>query len=121
MRTPKVLVVDDSWTDLTLMATPLRENGCQVITATDGDEAVEKVLAERPDCVVLDVVLPKQNGFHVCRQLKQLDQTRDIPVILVSGKSTALDRRWGIQQGAAAYLTKPFEAQELIESVRSLL
>ena len=65
MPTPKVLVVDDSWTDLTLIATPLRESGFDVITAVDGDEALEKVLRERPQCVLLDIVLPKQNGFQV--------------------------------------------------------
>jgi twitching motility two-component system response regulator PilH len=120
MPGPKVLVVDDSWTDLTLMASPLRENGFEVITAVDGDEAVEKVLTEQPQCVLLDVVLPRQNGFQVCRRLKQMDQSRHIPIILVSGKNTPLDVRWGLQQGADRYLTKPFSAEELISSVRSV-
>ncbi len=120
MPGPKVLVVDDSWTDLTLMASPLRENGFEVITAVDGDEAVEKVLREQPQCVLLDVVLPRQNGFQVCRRLKQMDQSRHIPIILVSGKNTPLDVRWGLQQGADRYLTKPFSTEELLSSVRSL-
>jgi CheY-like chemotaxis protein len=121
MPGPKVLVVDDSWTDLTLIATPLRECGYEVITAVDGDEAVEKVLAERPQLVLLDVVLPKQNGFQLCRRLKQMEQSRDIPIILISGKNTPLDKRWGMQQGAELYLTKPFSRDELIASVRSLV
>jgi CheY-like chemotaxis protein len=121
MPGPKVLVVDDSWTDLTLIATPLRESGYEVITAVDGDEAVEKVLQERPQLVVLDVILPKQNGFQLCRRLKQMEQSRDIPIILISGKNTPLDKRWGIQQGAELYLTKPFNKEELIASVRSLV
>ncbi len=121
MPGPKVLVVDDSWTDLTLIATPLRESGFEVITAVDGDEAVEKVLQERPQCVVLDVILPKQNGFQICRHLKQMEQTRDIPVILISSKNTALDKRWGMQQGAEMYLTKPFSKDELVASVRSVI
>ncbi len=121
MPGPKVLVVDDSWTDLTLIATPLRECGYEVITAVDGDEAVEKVLAERPQLVVLDVILPKQNGFQLCRRLKQMEQSRDIPIILISGKNTPLDKRWGLQQGAEMYLTKPFNRDELIASVRSLV
>ncbi|MEO7001958.1 MAG: response regulator [Ktedonobacterales bacterium] len=120
MPTPKVLVVDDSWTDLTLIATPLRESGFDVITAVDGDEALEKVLRERPQCVLLDIVLPKQNGFQVCRKLKQMEQSRNIPVILISGKNTPLDKRWGLQQGADLYLTKPFDKEELLNSVRSL-
>jgi twitching motility two-component system response regulator PilH len=121
MPGPKVLVVDDSWTDLTLIASPLRESGYEVITAVDGDEAVEKVLQERPQLVVLDVILPKQNGFQLCRRLKQMEQSRGIPIILISGKNTPLDKRWGMQQGAEMYLTKPFSKEELIASVRSLV
>lgn len=121
MPGPKVLVVDDSWTDLTLIATPLRESGFDVITAVDGDEAVEKVLQERPQCVVMDVILPKQNGFQLCRRLKSMEQSRDIPIILISSKNTPLDKRWGMQQGAEMYLTKPFNKDELVASVRSLI
>jgi twitching motility two-component system response regulator PilH len=121
MAVPKVLVVDDSWTDLTLIATPLRESGYDVITAVDGEEALEKVLQERPQCVLLDVILPKQNGFQLCRKLKQMEQSRDIPVILISGKNTPLDKRWGLQQGADLYITKPFSKDELLASVRSLI
>lgn len=121
MPVPKVLVVDDSWTDLTLIATPLRESGYDVITAVDGEEALEKVLQERPQCVLLDVILPKQNGFQLCRKLKQMEQSRDIPIILISGKNTPLDKRWGLQQGADLYITKPFNKEELLASVRSLI
>jgi DNA-binding response OmpR family regulator len=121
MPAPKVLVVDDSWTDLTLMATPLRDNGYDVITASDGEEALEKALAERPQCVIMDVVLPRHNGFQLCRQLKQMEQTRNIPIILVSVKNTPLDMRWGLQQGAAMYLAKPFDTHELVAGVRSVL
>jgi twitching motility two-component system response regulator PilH len=121
MSATKVLVVDDSWTDLTLIATPLRESGYDVITAVDGDEAVEKVMQERPHLVVLDVILPKQNGFQLCRKLKQMEVAQNIPIILISSKSTALDKRWGMQQGADLYLTKPFNKDELIASVRSLV
>ena len=121
MPATKVLVVDDSWTDLTLIATPLRESGYDVITAVDGDEAVEKVVQERPHLVVMDVILPKQNGFQLCRKLKQMDVAQNIPIILISSKNTALDKRWGMQQGADLYLTKPFNKDELLASVRSLV
>ncbi len=117
----KVLVVDDSWTDLTLMAAPLRESGYDVITAVDGDEALEKVLAERPQLVVMNVILPKQNGFQICRRLKQMEQSRNIPIILISSKNTDLDRRWGMQQGADLYLTKPIAPGDLVASVRSFV
>jgi twitching motility two-component system response regulator PilH len=102
------------------MATPLRDSGFEVITAVDGDEAVEKTLQERPQCVLLDVVLPKQSGFQVCRRLKQMEQSRGIPIILISGKNTPLDMKWGMQQGADLYLTKPFSKEELLKSVRAL-
>ena len=117
---PKVLIVDDSWTYLTLIATLLTERGYIVTTATDGEEAIEKALSERPNCVVLDVVLPKMSGFQVCRKLKNMDASRNIPIILISSKNTPLDRHWGMQQGADIYLEKPFSEQDLLASVRSL-
>jgi DNA-binding response OmpR family regulator len=118
---PKVLVVDDSWTDLTLMTSPLREEGFEIITAADGDEALEKAWREQPSVILLDVVLPKQNGFQVCRRLREAEQSKNIPVILVSGKDTPMDQRWGLQQGADFYITKPFSPEDLIEKVRSVI
>jgi len=117
----KVLVVEDSWTELTLIATLLRNGGFDVVTAIDGDEAVEKVFKERPQCIVLDVVLPKQNGFQLCRRLKSLEGTRHIPIILLTSKNTPLDKSWGLRQGADLYITKPFNEEELITSVRRLV
>ena len=117
----KVLVVDDSWTELTMMVTPLRNSGFEVVTAVDGDEAIEKVIKERPHCIVLDVVLPKQNGFQLCRKLKSWDASRHIPIILLTSKNTALDRAWGLRQGADIYMTKPFNGDELVDSVRRLV
>ncbi|HEX7736005.1 MAG TPA: response regulator [Ktedonobacteraceae bacterium] len=117
----KVLVVDDSWTELTMIATPLRNSGFDVVTAVDGDEALEKVFREHPQCIVLDVVLPKQNGFQLCRKLKSLDVSRDIPIILLTSKNTPLDRSWGLRQGADMYMTKPFNDDELVDNVRRLV
>jgi len=116
-----VLVVDDSWTDLALIAAPLYESGYNVVTAVDGDEAIEKAVLDHPSCIVLDVVLPKQSGFQVCRKLKKMEECRAIPIILISSKNTPQDRHWGIQQGADIYLTKPFNREELLASVRSLI
>lgn len=117
----KVLVVDDSWTELTMIATPLRKSGFEVVTAVDGDEALDKVFRERPNCIVLDVVLPKQDGFRVCRKLKSSEASKHIPIILISSKNTPLDRAWGLKQGADHYITKPFQEEELIASVRRLI
>jgi len=120
-KPPRILIVDDSWTDLALIAAPLYEQGYEVITAVDGDEAIEKAVTERPNCIVLDIILPKQNGFQVCRRLRAMDACRGIPIIMLSGKNTPQDRHWGIQQGADMYLTKPFNRDELLASVRSLI
>ncbi len=117
----KILVVDDSWTELTMIATPLRNSGFEVVTAVDGDEAIEKVLRERPQCIVLDVVLPKQNGFQLCRKLKNAETTKHIPIILLTSKNTPLDESWGLRQGADLYVTKPFNADELVANVRRLV
>ena len=117
----KILVVDDSWTELTMIATPLRNSGFEVVTAVDGDEAVEKVLKERPQCIVLDVVLPKQNGFQLCRRLKNAEISKHIPIILLTSKNTPLDKSWGLRQGADLYVTKPFNADELVANVRRLV
>ena len=117
----KVLIVDDSFTELALISSPLTQSGFEVVTAVDGDEAIEKALGERPQCIVLDVVLPKQNGFQVCRKLKNNETSRHIPIILLTQKATPLDRAWGLRQGADLYMTKPFREDELVESVRRLV
>lgn len=120
-RPKKILVVDDSPTELLLMVRPLLTNRFEVITAVDAEEAEEKVVQERPDCVVLDVVMPKGNGFQLCRRIKQYREICHIPVILLTRKNTALDRSWGLRQGADAYLTKPFIPEELLSWVRQLV
>jgi twitching motility two-component system response regulator PilH len=117
----KILVVDDSWTELTMIATPLRNSGFEVVTAVDGDEAVEKVFKEHPHCIVLDVVLPKQSGYQLCRKLKSFEASRHIPIILLTSKNSPLDKSWGLRQGADLYMTKPFNADELVASVRRLV
>ncbi|MBO0779088.1 MAG: response regulator [Ktedonobacteraceae bacterium] len=117
----KVLVVDDSWTELTMIVTPLRNSGFDVVTAVDGDEAVEKVFRERPHCIVLDIILPKQNGFQLCRKFKNAEISKHIPIILLSSKNTPADKAWGLRQGADLYITKPFKDDELVASVRRLI
>lgn len=116
-----ILVVDDSWSAVSLMGQMLAGAGYRVITASDGKEAIEKVRAERPDCAIVDIVLPGQSGFQLCRYLKQSTEGRDVPVILVSVKKTPLDVQWGLLQGADAYLIKPFSPQELLSTVERVL
>lgn len=121
MAQEKILVVDDSPTDLSLITSPLRREGFAVVTASDGEEALRKVQEERPDCVVLDVVMPKKNGFQVCRTIKNSRETQRIPVILLTSKSERTDEVWGRRQGADAYLTKPFDGEALLAQIRQLV
>ncbi len=118
---PKILVVDDSPTELKLMLEALDQTRYQVSTATDGEQALEMARRDQPNLILLDVILPKKNGFQVCRQLKTAPDTKDIAIVLVTSKSQDTDRFWGLKQGADAYLTKPFEAAELNELVSSNL
>ena len=112
-----VLMVDDSPTELKNMMSALGSKGYTVITAIDGEEALLKIASMRPDVVLLDVVLPKKNGFQVCRQLKAGADTKDIKVVLVTSKNQDSDRFWGMKQGADGYLTKPYKPEELVDLV----
>jgi len=118
---PKVLVIDDSATVCLFMASALEKAGYQVIIATDGREGLTKALQERPDCLVLDVVLPGVSGFDVCRQLRARDPLRRLPIIMVSVKDTPLDQNWGLGQGADRYLPKPFSEETLVQLVEEVL
>jgi twitching motility two-component system response regulator PilH len=119
MRT--ILVVDDSPTALSLVTQALAVTGHHIITASNGDEAIEKATAEHPDLMVLDVVMPQKNGYQVCRHLKTNAATKDIKIILLTSKNQQADRFWGIKQGADAYLTKPFQQAELLATVAKFM
>jgi twitching motility two-component system response regulator PilH len=121
LTSQKILVVDDSPTDLRLAVSGLKSKGYLVLTAIDGEEALMKAAAEQPDLIVLDVVLPKKNGYQVCRLLKNSPNTQPIKIILLSSKSQDTDRFWGLRQGADMYMTKPFEDEELVANIEALL
>ncbi|MBI4852765.1 MAG: response regulator [Acidobacteria bacterium] len=110
----KILVVDDSPTDMKRLTLFLKSKGYSISTATDGEKALEIVSEDKPDLVLLDIMLPKKNGFQVCREIKTDPVTKDITVILVTSKSQSTDRFWGLKQGADGYLTKPFEDNDLV-------
>jgi twitching motility two-component system response regulator PilH len=112
-----VLVVDDSPTDLQMLSAAVRSVGYEVVTAVDGEEALAKAAASHPTVVLLDIVLPKKNGFQVCRQLKSAPETRDIKVILVSSKNQESDKFWGLKQGADDYIAKPYRDADLIAAI----
>jgi len=121
MAIPKIMVVEDSPTYLRKIANFLESLGYEIITAVDGEEALGKAVQENPGLIVLDVILPKKNGFQVCRQLKTSPATQDIKILMMTSKSQDSDRFWGLKQGADEYMTKPFDDNELETTVTNLL
>lgn len=117
----KILVVDDSQTQRQMIVDLLKQANFTVVSAGDGLEALEQLNHFVPDLIVTDVVMPRMNGYQLCRHLKNDPQTRQILAILCSSKSTDVDRYWGLKQGADAYITKPFEPADLIATIKQLL
>ncbi len=118
---PRILVAEDSMTDLQFIKNALKDTGYEILTASDGDEAEQKVRTESVDLIILDVVMPKKNGFQVCRSLKRDEKYRHIPIIMITSKTQDSDRFWGLKQGADEYVTKPFEAADLLHAVKKHL
>lgn len=116
-----VLVVEDTISELKLISNYLRDSGYNVILATDAKEALNKVLQEKPDAVVTDVVMPGMSGFELCRKLKKNPATEQLPIIICSSKDQKIDRLWGMKQGADAYVTKPFNREELVRAIKSVV
>ncbi|MBN2108834.1 MAG: response regulator [Deltaproteobacteria bacterium] len=116
-----ILVVDDSPTELRLLTDPLKTKGYTVITAVDGDEAIQKACALLPKLMLLDVIMPKKNGFQVCRQLKNSPETKNIKIIIISSKSQESDKFWGMKQGADEYMVKPFDEKTLLANVAKFM
>jgi len=113
----KVMVVDDAYSELKLMESILRGAGHQVVTLIDGEALEDKVSTERPDVLLLDIVMPKRNGYELLRSLKRDERTRALPVVLVSSRNQESDRIWGRRQGADDYLAKPFTSDQLLTTV----
>ena len=116
-----VLVVEDSITQRQMISSLLKDSGLSVTVACDGVEALEQIARNCPDLVVLDIVLPRMNGYEVCRKIKSDSKTHDLAVVMCSTKREEFDRYWGMKQGADAYIAKPFEPHELIGTVKQLL
>ena len=117
----KILVVDDEPDTLIPLTRALEADNYIVIGAADGAEALEKVTAETPDLILLDLMLPKVNGYEVCMKLKEDSLTRHIPIIMLSAKGELKDKVLGIEIGADDYVTKPFDLLELKTRIRALL
>lgn len=118
---PTVMIVDDSPTAVYLTSQALGEHGYDVIQAGDGEQALKIAIEKQPDIILLDVILPKLNGFHVCREIKAAPPTAHIPVIMITSKTRDRDRDWGLEQGADVYITKPVDPDELLAAVQGLM
>lgn len=120
MSVKRVLVVDDSPTERFFLTDLLRKNGYEVITAENGEQGVALAKLEKPDLVLMDVVMPGLNGFQATRQLSRDPDTQKIPVIMCTTKDQETDRVWGMRQGAVEYVVKPVVAEELLGKIVAL-
>jgi len=116
----KVMVVDDAQADRSMIESILKTAGHQVLTYSDGERLEENLATELPDVLLLDVVMPKRNGYELLRRLKKDERTRHTPVVLVTCRDQDSDRLWGKRQGADDYITKPFTSAELLRVVTRL-
>ncbi|HXZ92536.1 MAG TPA: response regulator [Burkholderiales bacterium] len=120
MPIKKILVVDDSPTDRQFLLESLSKLGFQVVLAESGEQGVAKAKSERPDLVLMDVVMPGTNGFQATRQIARDEATKNIPVIMCTSKSQETDRIWGMRQGAKDYVVKPINMAELAAKIAAL-
>ncbi len=114
-----VLIVDDSPTEQHVISKLLEKNGFDTLVAKNGDEAISVAEQNRPDVILMDVVMPGMNGFQATRQLAKNPLTADIPVVMVTSKDQESDKVWGLRQGAVEYLMKPVADSDLLAAVRA--
>jgi twitching motility two-component system response regulator PilH len=116
-----VLIVDDTPSEIALMKAVVERLGHTAMSAGNGKLAVQLAQTHQPDLILLDIVMPEQDGFVTCRQIKKGADTAHIPVVLVSSKSTDSDKFWGLKQGASEYVTKPFDPAQLTAVITRFL
>ncbi len=121
MSERKVLVVDDEENITQILEFSIGAEGYQVVTASNGEEAINKARKEQPNLIILDIMMPKVDGYEVCRILKSNPLTKRIPVILLTAKGREIDKRLGYEVGASDYIVKPFSPSKLIEKVNEYL
>ena len=117
----RILIVDDSPTQISVLTKILGKQGFEVITAADGALGVEKATSEKPDIILMDVVMPNLNGFQATRQITKNPETSHIPVIMLTSKDQETDKVWAERQGARDYLTKPPKEADLLTKIKSIL
>ena len=116
-----VLIIDDSPTELHLFQTTLEKAGFRTLVADSGEEGIRQARTARPDCILMDVVMPGMNGFQATRKLNQDPRTSSIPVIIITSKDQETDKIWGMRQGAVEYLVKPIRANELVAKINAVM
>ena len=120
MPVKTILIVDDSPTERHVLSELLTQNGYQVITAENGEQAIARSEADKPDLILMDVVMPGMNGYQATRTISRHDETRDIPIIMCTSKGQETDKIWGMRQGALDYLVKPVDHDELLARIRAM-
>lgn len=119
--TKKILIVDDEQNIVISLEFLMRREGYEVLVANDGDAALEQIAAHIPDLVLLDIMLPKKNGFEVCQQIRATPQWQGIKVIMLTAKGRDTEVTKGMALGADAYMTKPFSTKDLVAQVKTML
>jgi twitching motility two-component system response regulator PilH len=120
MAIQKVLIIDDSPTERYFLTDILVKAGYSVSTSENGEGIINKIKADKPQLILMDVVMPGQNGFQVTRLITRDLETQDIPIIICSSKGLETDRIWGLRQGARDYLVKPIDPRELLAKIAAL-
>jgi PleD family two-component response regulator len=114
-----IMIVEDSQTDMQIAESICADNGYKTVTVVEGDKVLSTAIENKPDLILLDVILPNKNGFQVCRQLKTNDETKGINIVIVSSKDQASDKFWAKKQGADDYITKPYEENDLLTAIEN--
>ena len=116
-----ILIIDDSPTEVHVFKSMLVKNQIDVSVATNGEEGIEKAIEIKPDCILMDVVMPGKNGFQATRDLSRNPETASIPVIIITTKDQETDKIWGMRQGAVEYLVKPVDAKQLVAKINAVM
>jgi twitching motility two-component system response regulator PilH len=120
MDIKNVLVVDDSPTDTHLLSEMLKKNGYSVLTAASGEEAITKAKQQKPDLILMDIVMPGMSGFEATRAIAKDPETSSIPILICSTKGQETDKAWGLRQGAKDYMVKPISEKMLMDKIKAL-
>ncbi|MDH4125776.1 MAG: response regulator [Gammaproteobacteria bacterium] len=116
-----ILIIDDSPTELHLFQNMLERSGFNTLVADSGEEGLRQAKVSRPDCILMDVVMPGMNGFQATRKLTQDPDTAGIPIIIITSKDQETDKIWGMRQGAVEYLVKPIDPKQLVAKINAVM